>query len=211
VRGRLVAAVLTLAAAGSLAAVLLVLLSPGAASAKASSNVRPLSAAGIPPVFENGIAASARRVGASPRDLVEVAADGDSSARAGLVVGHNASGDVISFFTSYSFTSFSSPAVLLRGRSIAPYASIQPGPDGDTGHVQLGGVAAPLVARAVLDLADGSTVDAELVRAGRGPYTFFTYASDRKPTFPVAVRAYDRHGADVGSYDLRPDIAAPTR
>jgi hypothetical protein len=211
VRGRLVAAALTLAAAGSLAAVLLVLLSPGAASAKASSSVRPLAAADVPPVFKKGIAASARRVGASPSELVEVAAEADSSAGAGLVVGHNASGDVVSLFTPYNFTSFSSPVVLLRGRSIAAYAAIQPGPDGNTGHVQLGGVASPRVARAALDLADGSTVDAELVHAGRGPFAFFTYASDSKPTFPVAVRAYDGRGTEVGSYDLRPDIVAPTR
>jgi hypothetical protein len=80
-RGRVVAAVLTLAATGSLVAVLLVLLAPGAASAKATSSVQPLVAAAVPPVFKNGIAASARRVGASPSDLVEVAAEGDSSAR----------------------------------------------------------------------------------------------------------------------------------
>jgi hypothetical protein len=211
VRRRFLAAVLTLAAAGSAAAVLAVLFAPGAASARASSNVRPLAAAPVPQVLKNGIAASARRVGASVSDLVEVSAESAPTAPAGLVVGHNASGDVVSLFTSYNFTSFSSPVALLRGRSIAPYASIQPGPHGDTGHVQLGGVASPLVARAALDLADGSTVDVELVHAGHGPFAFFTYASDSKPTFPVAVRAYDRHGADVGSYDLRPDIAAPTR
>ena len=124
-------------------------------------------------------------------------------------MGHNASGDVVSLFTSYSFTSFSSPVALLRGRSIAAYASIQPGPDGDTGHIQLGGVASPLVERAALDLADGSTVDVELVHAGRGPDTFFTYATDSKSTFPVAVHVYDSRGAEVGTYDLRRDIAAP--
>ena len=210
-RGRLVAAVLTLTAAGLLSAVLLVLLTPGSASAKASSSVQSLASAEVPPVFKNGIAASARLVGASASDLVVVAAKGDSRMRAGLVVGHSASGDVVSLFTSYSFTSFSSPVALLRGRSISAYASIQPGADGDTGHVQLGGVASPVVARAALDLADGSTVDVELVRAGRGPYRFFTYASDSKPTFPIAVRAYDKRGAEVGSDDLRPDIAAPTR
>jgi hypothetical protein len=65
------------------------------------------------------------------------------------------------------------------------------------------------VTRAVLDLADGSTMSLELVHAGRGPYTFFTYATDSKRTFPVAVRAYDSRGVEIGNYDLRPDIAAP--
>jgi hypothetical protein len=208
-RCRPVAAVVTIAAVGSLAAVLYGVLDPKAASATAESRIQPLALSAVPPVFKSGIDASARRVGASPGDLVEVRPQGDASARAGLVVGHNASGDVVSLFTSYSFTSFSSPSVLLRGRSIAAYASIQPGPDGDTGHVQLGGVASPVVVRVVLDLADGSTLDAQLVHAGRGPCTFFTYATDSKRTFPVAVHAYDRRGAEIDSYDLRADIAGP--
>jgi hypothetical protein len=209
VRRRVLAAVLGVAGAGLLAAILFVVLAPRAASAKAQSRIEPLAAAEIPPVFKSGIAASARRAGASPRELVEVGAEGDAGAHAGLVVGHNASGDLVSLFTSYSFTSFSSPGALLRGRSIAAYASIQPGPDGETGHVQLGGVASPPVTRAVLDLADGSTMELELVHAGRGPCTFFTYATDSKQTFPVAVHAYDGRGVEIGSYDLRPDIAAP--
>jgi len=206
---RLVAASLGLVGAGLTATVLVVVLAPKAASAKAESQIEPLADAGIPPVFKNGIAASARRVGASPRDLVEVHAQGDAGARAGLVVGRNASGDVVSLFISYNFTSFSSPVTLLRGNSIAAYASIQPGPDGDTAHVQLGGVASPLVKRSVLDLADGASLAVQLVHPGRGPYTFFTYATDSRGAFPVAVHAYDGRGIEIGSYDLRPDIAAP--
>jgi hypothetical protein len=206
---RLAAAALGLAVAASLALALVAVLAPRAASAKAGSRVQPLAAAAVPPVFKTGIAASARKAGASPSELVEVAAEGTHDEQAGLVVGHTASGDIVSLFTSYSFTSFSSPVILLRGHPIAAYASIQPDADGDTGHVQLSGVAAPRVARAVLDLAGGSRIDVELVHAGHGPYTFFTYATDSKRTFPTAVHAYDTGGVEVGSYDLRADIAPP--
>jgi hypothetical protein len=191
------------------AAVLVAVLVPGSASVKAESAVRPLAEAPVPEVFKNGIIASARTAGAPSEGLVEVAAVGEQDARAGLVLGHSSAGDVVSLFTPFNFTSFRSPRELLRDRPLAAFASIQPDPSGDTGHVQLSGLATPSVAKATLDLADGSTIDVELVQAGKSGFTFFTYSTDRKATFPQLIHAFGAGGREIYSYDLRSDIAPP--
>jgi hypothetical protein len=198
------------AALVALSAAAVVVLTSGSASARAESTVQPLADAPVPAVFKDGIRASARAAGASASDLLEVAAVGDRSGRSGLVLGHGSSGELVSLFTPYNFTSFASPQRLLRGRSIAVFASIQPDAVGETGHVQLTGVASPRVARAALELADGSSLDVELVRAGRGGHAFFTYVTDRKPLFPRLIRAYDAVGVEIQEDDLRADIVPPT-
>ncbi|HYZ76743.1 MAG TPA: hypothetical protein VE596_05150 [Gaiellaceae bacterium] len=199
-----VAAVAGVAVAGS------DLWSARSASGRPESSVQPLRSAPVPAVFKSGIAASAKTTDASTDDLLEVAAAGDGGGRAGLVLGHTPAGDVISLFTPFNFTSFSTPRRLLRGQAIAAYASIRAASDGSTGRVYVSGVAAPVVRRAALDVVDGSTIDVQLVTAGRGGFAYFTYATDQRSAFPRVLHAYDAGGTEIGQEDLQADIAPPT-
>src|SRR2546423_11358474 len=147
----------------------------GSAGARGRSEMIAFRAAQIPPVFKDGIASSARSAGIEASSLVEVAPAGQPVPRAGLVVGRARSGDMVSFFTAHSFTSFRSVVDASQGRDLTIGASIQPDANGNTGHVQLLGIATPEVTNATLDLKNGSTMHVQLVKAGSAGYSFFTY------------------------------------
>jgi hypothetical protein len=182
---------------------------PGSAVARGRSELVALRSASIPPVFKDGIASSARSAGIPDSTLVEVAPAGQPTPIAGLVVGRGRAGDMVSFFTAHSFTSFRAVADAAHGEELTIGASIQPDADGDTGHVQLLGIAAPDVTKATLELRNGTTLTVQLVKAGSAGYSFFTYVSDDRATFPRVAHAYDATGSERQSRDLTLALAAP--
>jgi len=196
-------------AIGAAAAVATPFLLPGAAAARGRSDLVAFRAAAIPPVFKNGIDSSARSAGIPESTLEEVAPAGQPTPKAGLVVGRGRAGDMVSFFTAHSFTGFRGIDETSQGQELTIGASIQPDANGDTGHVQLLGIAAPDVAKAQLDLRNGTTLTVELVKAGSAGYSFFTYISDEPSTFPAVAHVYDAAGTELQRRDLTLALAAP--
>ena len=199
----LVAAVVT-----ALAALTPVLL-PGSAGARGRSTKVAFRDASIPTLFKDGIASSARLAGVDLSSLVEVAPSGNSPSRAGFVLGRGRPGDMVSFLTAQSFTNFRAVGEVSNQRELTVVAAAQPDKNGDTGHVQLLGIAAPDVTRATLELNDGSAITVELVRVGTSGYSFFTYVTDDPPTFPRSAHVYDAAGAERQHEDLASAIAPP--
>jgi hypothetical protein len=191
------------------AAVVTPFLLPGAAAARGRSDVIAFRAAAIPPPFKDGIASSARSAGIPQSTLVEVAPAGQAAPKAGLVVGRGRAGDMVSFFTAHSFTGFRGIDETSQGQELTIGASIQPDQDGNTGHVQLLGIAAPDVTKAQLDLKNGTTLTVQLVKAGSAGYAFFTYVSDDPSTFPAVAHVFDATGAERQSRDLTLALAPP--
>ena len=182
---------------------------PGSAGARGRSELVAFRAASIPAVFKDGIASSARSAGIPAATLVEVAPTGQPIAKAGLVVGRGRAGDMVSFFTAHSFTSFRGVADASQGEELTIGASIQPDANGDTSHVQLLGIAAPDVTKATLDLRNGATLTVQLVKAGSSGYSFFTYVSDDHETLPAVAHVYGATGSERQSRDLTLALAAP--
>ncbi len=191
------------------AAAVTVFVLPGTAEGRGRSQVIAFGAADIPSVFKDGLAASARHAGVDGATLKEVAPAGQPVVTAGVVVGHAAGGDMVAFFTAHSFTNFRSVAVASNREPLTIGASIQPDAAGNTGHVQLLGIVAPEITRVTVDLKDGSTVDVQLVRAGSGGYSFFTYTSDDPLTFPTVAHAYSAAGIEQQQRDLTLALAPP--
>jgi hypothetical protein len=197
------------AAIVAMAAVVTPFLLRGAAAASGRSDVIAFRAAAIPPVFKDGIASSARSAGIPESTLVEVAPTGDATPRAGFVVGRGRAGDMVSFFTAHSFTNFRGIDDVSKHQELTIGASIQPDEAGNTGHVQLLGIAAPDITTARLDLRNGTKLTVELVKAGSAGYAFFTYVSDDPSTFPTVAHVFDATGAERQSRDLTLALAAP--
>jgi hypothetical protein len=193
----------------AIAAVVTPFLLRGAAAAGGQSDVIPFRAAAIPAVFKDGIASSARSDGIPESTLVEVAPAGEATPKAGFVVGRGRAGDMVSFFTAHSFTNFRGIDDVSQREELTIGASIQPDEAGNTGHVQLLGIAAPDVTKAHLDLRNGTTLTVQLVKAGSAGYAFFTYVSDDPSTFPAVARVYDATGAERQSRDLTLALAPP--
>jgi hypothetical protein len=196
-------------AIAAVTAVVTPFLLPGAMAARGRSDVIAFRAAAIPAVFKDGIASSARSAGIPESTLVEVAPAGEATPKAGLVVGRGRAGDMVAFFTAHSFTGFRRIDDTSRGQELTIGASIQPDEAGNTGHVQLLGIAAPDVTTAQLDLRNGTKLTVQLVKAGSAGYAFFTYVSDDPSTFPAFARVYDATGAERQSRDLTLALAAP--
>jgi hypothetical protein len=116
---------------------------------------------------------------------------------------------MVSFFTAHSFTNFRDIDAVSQRQELTIGASIQPDEAGNTGHVQLLGLAAPDVTKAELDLRNGTTLTVQLVNAGSAGYGFFTYVSDDPSTFPTAAHVFDATGAERQSRDLTLALAAP--
>ena len=193
----------------AIAAVVTPFLLRGAAAASGQSDVIPFRAAAIPAVFKDGIASSARSDGIPESTLVEVAPAGEATPKAGFVVGRGRAGDMVSSFTAHSFTNFRGIDDVSQREELTIGASIQPDEAGNTGHVQLLGIAAPDVTKAHLDLRNGTTLTVQLVKAGSAGYAFFTYVSDDPSTFPAVARVYDATGAERQSRDLTLALAPP--
>jgi hypothetical protein len=136
---------------------------------------------------------------------------GQPQDRAGLIVGADRSGGaVLATFSPHSFTNFRPLSSLVGAqRPVSDNLSIQPDATGQTGHVQLMGYAAPSVTSISLDLANGKSVPAQIVRLAQDGYGFFTYLSDDPATFPTSIHATAGDGSQLGTVDLSDAIKAP--
>jgi hypothetical protein len=194
--------------AASIAAVII----PGSAAAKAESQIRTLSETGLSGAAQRNLERIAESSGIRASDVREVAAKGDGPARAGLYVGKDSGGnEFVSFFAPRGFSGFADARKLTAstGKMMFVASASQPGTAGQTGHVQIRGVADSTVAGVELELADGTRLPAELIRLTGGANSFFTYVSDDPTSFPNVVRAFDSQGGNLSAWDVSREIRAP--
>jgi hypothetical protein len=184
---------------------------PRSASATGRSDVRPFAGEGLSPLMRRGIQDLAGRAGIARDRLREVVAVGSGTSHAGVLVGRDGAGQqLVAFVSPYSVSDFASGEKMVAAYGqLVPRISIQPAPDGQTGHVETMAVVGPRVAKVTIDLANSSTIDMELVHVGNVPYSVFAYASDYPATFPQVIRAYARDGAEIVTRDVTADIAPP--
>lgn len=128
---------------------------------------------------------------------------------AGVFVGRDANGDdVVSPYNADGMMGFASID------RISAYGGVMvfPSAAGDAGQVRrvsLVGVAEPRVGKVTIELADGSSLRAELVTAGQRGFKFFAYATDSSPRFPVAYRAYGTDGLEIKNEDVSQALEPP--
>jgi hypothetical protein len=196
-----------LTAAAIVAAVTL----PRSASATGRSEVRPIASVPLSPLMRRGIEALAERAGIAADRLQEVSGGGAEARHAGVLVGRDVRGrNLVAFLTPHSVTDFAPGEEMIAAKGqLVLTISIEPAPDQSTGHVQTMAVVGPRVAKVAIDLANQSTVDAQLVRAGGASHSFFTYSSDDPATFPQVIHAYAPDGSEVVRRDVVEDIAPP--
>ncbi len=182
----------------------------GSAGARAETQVRPLNETGLTARKQQGVERIAEKSGVPASEVREVAAKGDGYARSGLYVGKDARGDEqVSFFSPRVFTGFVDVRKITSDRKIFVSSGIEPGVGGQTGHVQIGGVAAPTVKKVEITLVDGSRLATQLVSLVNGGYSYFTYVSDDPGTFPQVVQAFDANGGRLAAWDVSRDIQPP--
>lgn len=182
----------------------------GSAAARAETQVRPLNETGLTARKQQGVERIAEKSGVPASEVREVAAKGNGYARSGLYVGKDARGnEEVSFFSPRVFTGFVDVRKITSDREIFVSSGIEPGVDGQTGHVQIGGVAAPTVKKIEITLVDGSRLATQLVSLVSGGYSYFTYVSDDPGTFPQVVKAFDANGGRLAAWDVSRDIQPP--
>jgi len=199
----LVALVLT----GAGVAALSVAFRSSPARATAPSRVIEFAEAPISPDLREVAVKVAQSAAIDPTKLLDVAGAGSGSNLAGIFVGSTADGsDMISFHNARGMIGFKplAPVVASRGGMIV-YDQAS-GTSTETKYVALEGAVEPGVEKVTLELTNGSSLDVQLVQAGYGGFSFFTYVSSDPATFPVAVRAYDAEGHQVQSRDVREDL-----
>ena len=182
------------------------------ALAKAESDVIALGDAPVADYMKDALVQRAIADGVRPETLLEIAAAGGPNARAGAIVGESQGGeDLYAVFSPHGFSSFTPVAEMIsRHGPVVVNVSAQPGPDGATGHAQLIGVAEPRVGRVVVDLADGSKVELELVKPPAAPdYAFFTYTTDDPQMLPSVVHGLDASGVELARHNVAAAIALP--
>jgi hypothetical protein len=194
-----------------LAGVLIAVLLPSGARATAPSQILAFKDAPLSPELKDGVMQAAKDAGVDTTDLKEVSGLGSEASRSGVFIGtHTPNNDYVSFYQPHGFTNFM--AVEETATAHGPFlatVSAQPGSDGQTSHVELAGVTEPTVERVTIELASGTKLSAELIKAGQAGYSFFTYASDDPKTFPNMVRAYGTDGQELASHDYTDAIKPP--
>lgn len=183
---------------------------PRSAAATGRSEIRPFTGEGLSPVMRHGIEDLAGRASIAADRLREVVATSGTS-HAGVLVGTDGAGQqLVAFVAPYSVSDFASGERMVAAYGqLVPRISIQPAADGQTGHVETMAVVGPRVAKVTVDLANGATIDMELVRVGGVPYSVFAYASDDPSTFPQVIHAYARDATEIVTQDVRRDILPP--
>jgi hypothetical protein len=200
-------------AAGLLVAVVIgaAVVLPRSASARGRAELRPFGNVALSPAMKRGIEDLAERAGIAADRLHEVVAVGPGTSHAGVLVGTDAVGrQLLAFVSPYSVGDFASGEQMVSAYGdLVPRISIQPAPDGHTGHVETTALVGPRIAKVTLDLANGTTTDVQLVRVGVAPYSVFAYASDDPKTFPQVIHAFGRDGREIVTRDVSRDIAPP--
>lgn len=193
----------------ALATTLLVIAAPSGARATARASVTPFAQAALAP----DVAAISDRVmwreGIDPATVVAVAPLGGDPEAAGILVASATSGDdAAAVYTSDGMTGFHPLDRVLDVGGVMAFPSAA-GNENSVRRVALVGLAAPTVARVLIGLANGESLDAELTAAGNRGFRFFAYAQDDAPRFPVGYTAYDRAGKVVKKEDTTSATSVP--
>lgn len=197
------AIVLAVAIAVSLA------LRPSGALATAPAGVVPFDEARLSAKLQEIAVKVASREGVATATLVAVAPTASGAEYAGVFVGSDASGaDVVAPYNADGMMGFASldRVTAYGGVMVFPSAA---GQAGEVRRVSLVGLAEPRVAAVTVELADGSSLRAELVRAGRRGFRFFAYATDSSSRFPISYRASAADGTEIKTEDVSQALAPP--
>ena len=174
-------------------------------------HVIPFKDAPIATRLRKKIEAAAKTSNLNVATLDEVAAIGDETDRAGLVVGTSKINvDYVSSFTSRGFVNFVPVTrAVTTARDVAVNTFTEADADGRVASVEMMGVASPRIARVVIDLTDSSKIEVPLVIAGRLRYSYFTYVSTNRIHFPIKVRGYDIRNRLLSVRDITEAVKPP--
>jgi hypothetical protein len=200
---------LALAIAFAVAIVVSLALEPSGASATAPADVVPFKQARLSPKLQEIVVRVAGREGVATATLVTVAPAVSGAMYAGVFVGSDASGaDVVAPYNADGMMAFSSldRATAYGGVMVFPSAA---GEAGEVRRVSLVGLAEPRVAALTIKVADGSSLRAELVRAGQRGFRFFAYATDASSRFPISYRALAADGTEIKTEDVSQALMPP--
>jgi hypothetical protein len=164
----------------------------------------------LTPGLRKQIAEAAQAAGVRVETLREVAGAGTPPYRASIFVGSAGTSDLIALRLGNGSSTFTAAeSVVATERPLSVSVAAQPDAVGETGHVQLAGIAMPEAKGVFVELASGVQREVALVRVARGGIWFLAYASDDPATFPVAIRAVGANGKELASHDLRSAVAPP--
>lgn len=200
---------LALAIVFAIAIIVSLMLKPSGASATAPADVVPFDQTRLSPKLHEIAVKVASREGVATATLVAVAPRVSGAAYAGVFVGSDASGaDVVAPYNTDGMMAFASVdrVTAYGGVMVFPSAA---GEAGEVRRVSLVGLAEPRVAAVSIELADGSRLRAELVRAGRRGFRFFAYATDSSSRFPISYRASAADGTEIKSEDFSRALVPP--
>lgn len=200
---------LALAVAFAVAIAVSLALKPSGASATAPAEVVPFDQAWLSPKLQAIAVKVASREGVATATLVAVAPTVSGAAYAGVFVGSDASGaDVVAPYNADGMMAFASVdrVTAYGGVMVFPSAA---GEAGEVRRVSLVGVVEPRVAAVTIEVADGRSLRAELVRAGRRGFRFFAYATDSSSRFPISYRASAADGTEIKSEDVSQALVPP--
>jgi len=147
--------------------------------------------------------------GLDPQAVVAVAPRNMDPRHAGVFVATDSAGeDVAAVYTSDGMTGFRPLARVRALDGILAYPSAS-GAAGSVRRVALVGLATPDVAQVLIQLADGESLEAELVEAGKRGFRVFAYAETEASRFPVSYSAFDGAGRPIKSEDVRAATMVP--
>ena len=199
---------LALAIALAVAIAVSLALRPSGALATAPAAVVPFDHARLSAKLPEIAIKVASREGVAVATLVAVA-PAASGEDAGVFVGSDASGtDVVAPYNADGMMGFAhlDHVAAYGGVMVFPSAA---GEAGEVRRVSLVGIAEPRVVSVTIELVDGSSLRAELVRAGQRGFRFFAYATDSSSRFPVSYRAFAADGAEIKTEDVSQALVPP--
>jgi hypothetical protein len=198
-----------LAIALSVAIAVLLSLRPSGASATAAADVVPFGQARLSAKLERIAVEVAGRGGVATATLVAVAPVASGSAYAGVFVGSDADGgDVVAPYNADGMMGFADVGRVTAYGGVMVFPSAA-GEAGEVTSASLVGIVEPRVAVVTIRVADGTSVRAELVRAGRRAFRYFAYAADTGSRFPVSYRAFAADGSEIKSEDVSRALVPP--
>ena len=184
-------------------------LGPSGALATAPASVVPFDDARLSAKLKEIALKVASREGVSTATLVAVEPTPSGAEYAGVFVGSDANrADVVAPYNADGMMGFVSLDRVTAHGGVMVFPSAA-GEAGKVSRVSLVGLAEPRVAAVSIELADGSSLRAELVRAGRLGFRFFAYATDSSSHFPISYRASAADGTEIKSEDVSRALAPP--
>jgi hypothetical protein len=154
------------------------------------------------PATKGLVRSAARRSGVSESGVSEVAGTGLGNSRSSAMVAKSPSGEtVIALSQGFGMRLFEPEARLFKRDPMIIAIGTQ-GPSTEVRQVGVVGGVRPDVDYVVIELADGATVDVDLVAAPHGSARFLSWVGNSPSAFPTAVRAYGASGSVVAGHKI---------